>query len=110
MNCENCSKYGSCPFAFSEESEMIQNYGCLPSNIEIVTMRVHYGKTWACHSNPTKPCVGAIEFLKKYNLPFNVIDKKLITENDDWSPYIEKEKFDETIKYLNKIRSKRFIE
>lgn len=76
---------GSCPFNYaSENSQMAQDYGCLPSPLQIETMRVKYGKTWACHSNPKKPCLGAINYLKKKNLPFEVIDKNLITEDSQY--------------------------
>ena len=77
----------SCPFAFTEESEQIQNYGCLPTPREIMNMRINHGKTWACHSNPDKPCLGAMEYLNRYGHPFKVIDRELVTEEDDWSKY-----------------------
>lgn len=80
-----CNKECSgCPFAFSEESEKIQDYGCLPTHIEIVRMRVDFGKTWACHADPKKPCAGAIAHLKEKGLPYQMIDKTLATEQSDF--------------------------
>jgi hypothetical protein len=77
----------SCPFAFTEISETIQNYGCLPEPQDIVRMRVVHGKTWACHSNPELPCIGAIQHLRDNGLPYNVIDPVLLTEKSDWYLY-----------------------
>lgn len=76
---KDCSK-SSCPFAKTEESEMIQAYGCLPTSYDILVMRVGHGKTWACHSDPSKPCVGAIKELKRLNLDSKILDKTLINE------------------------------
>jgi len=77
-----------CPFSFTDHSEYVQNLGCLPTPYEIRNMRVEHGKTWACHSNPTKPCTGAIRWLKKEGLPHKVIDPILLTENSDWHLYV----------------------
>lgn len=88
-NCKNCSK-DDCPFAFTDASELAQSYGCLPSPYDIIQMRIQSNKTWACHSDDKKPCLGAINYLKEHNLPFKVIDKKLVTLDDDWSLFIKK--------------------
>jgi hypothetical protein len=73
----------SCPFAYTDESEQIQNYGCLPTPLEIINMRVTHNRTWACHSDTTKPCIGAIRRLKELRLPHSVT-LPLVTEDDDW--------------------------
>lgn len=86
-NCIDCSTKGACPFSFTDESEQVQNYGCLPTPYQIVQMRER-GKTWACHSDIHKPCLGAINYLKEKGLDFTVIDTELITEKDDWSIYV----------------------
>ena len=85
MACCKDDEFSSCPFAFTENSEQVQNYGCLPTPYGIIQMRVKHGKTWACHQSPDKPCIGAIKYLKENNMPHEVLDSKLITEQDDWS-------------------------
>lgn len=90
MNCKECSTIGGCPFAWTEESAQIQNYGCLPTPYEIITMRQKHGKTWACHSNQDKPCLGAIEYQKEKGLEWRVIDSDLVTDDSDWSEYVKK--------------------
>ena len=82
-----CHINGSCPFAFTEESEYAQNTGCLPSPYEIVIMKIQYGKTWACHSNPSQPCRGALLHLKTNGEDASVIDSNLITEMSDWGKF-----------------------
>lgn len=90
MVCDHDSHECTCPFAFTEASERVQNYGCLPTPYEIMVMRVEHGKTWACHSDTTKPCVGAIQALHEKGLPYKVIDTELLTESSDWGRYATK--------------------
>lgn len=87
MGCVSKGEESACPFAFSDLSEQIQNYGCLPTPQEIVVMRVHHGKTWACHEDTTKACAGAIQHLKRNGLPHTVIDPQLVTEKDPWEQF-----------------------
>lgn len=88
MVCDLESEQCSCPFAWwTEISNQAQNYGCLPSPADIVNMRVKHGKTWACHSDYAMPCAGAIQYLKEKNIPYKIIDTKLITLDDDWSTF-----------------------
>ena len=82
----------SCPLAFTDESEVIQNYGCLPSPAEILDMRVKSGKTWACHSNHKKPCLGGLLFIRDKGYDFKVVDSKLVTEMDDWREFVDNER------------------
>lgn len=89
ITCEYCSTEGSCPFSFSDESEIVQGYGCIPTPYDIIQMRQKHGKTWACHSNPDKPCLGALNYMKQKQLPYKVIDTKLITLDDNWEKYCD---------------------
>lgn len=102
MACDLNSDKCSCPFAFTESSERVQNYGCLPTPMDIVSMRVHHGKTWACHDEPTKPCLGGIKFLREKGLPHRVIDHDLVTERNDWGQYIDDDKAHELAQELNR--------
>lgn len=87
--CDKDCQNTSCPFAFTDYSEMIQNYGCLPTPYEIRNMRVIHGKTWACHSDYSKPCIGAINFLKEKDLPHKVIDPNFLTEESNWHQFVK---------------------
>lgn len=89
MTTNECSTIGCCPFSFSSESERVQNYGCLPTPYQILAMRNKYGKTWSCHNNPDKPCLGALNYLKEKNLDYKVVDIELLTEDSDWHLYIK---------------------
>lgn len=90
MTCnKECHTEGACPFAWTEESDIVQNHGCLPTPMDIVGMRVIHGKTWACHEDTSKPCKGALLYLKEKNLPYKVLDKNLLTETDNWHHYID---------------------
>lgn len=106
-SCIHCSK-NSCPFALTDESEQIQNYGCLPTPQDILVMRVQYGKTWACHSNTKKPCLGALERLIKLKLPYKVVDKDFIDESSDWSDYVKADK--KTLDLIKQRGIERYID
>jgi hypothetical protein len=83
-----CHVDGSCPFACSEASDIAQNYACLPTAYDIKVMRLQHGKTWACHSDPSKPCQGAVQHLKRNGEDASVIDPQLITEESDWGELV----------------------
>ena len=53
-----------CPFAFTDASEEVQNYGCLPTPFEIIEMKRETGHNWSCHSNEKKICKGFVEHVK----------------------------------------------
>lgn len=86
MSCitQSCHKQGACPFAFNDLSEQAQNYGCLPTPYQIIQMRQEHGKTWACHSDTTKPCLGAIKYMKEKGMEYKVIDNNLVDETSEW--------------------------
>lgn len=82
-----CTTLGACPFAPTEESEIVQNYGCLPTRYEIRQMRIKHGKSWACHKDHSKPCLGAILDLKEHGHDYKV--NELIAEEDAWDEYVD---------------------
>lgn len=60
----------TCPFAYTDESERVQNYGCIPSASDIVKEMASTNKNWACHDD-NKICRGAANHHKEHNLPFD---------------------------------------
>lgn len=87
MNRRKCCTVGACPLAYNEVSENAQQYGCLPSGFDIVVMKIKYNRTWACHSNPTQPCLGGLKILKKNNMPYKV-EGELLTLESNWEDFI----------------------
>lgn len=79
-----CHVNGSCPFSFTDESEYAQNLGCLPTPLEIVNMRQIHGKTWACHSDTSRPCAGAMEYMKEKGMKYKQIDPEMLNEESNW--------------------------
>lgn len=61
---------GGCPFnaGMTEEAEMAQNYGCLPTPCEIIQLKRTSGQNWACHSDETKVCAGLCHAAKPEGL------------------------------------------
>lgn len=100
MSCKKCSTEGGCPFASSEESEIIYNFGCLPEPVAIMALRIKKGKTWACHENTRKPCLGALNALKEHGLPFKIIDKELVDEGNYHKYMASNEEIDEVYNLL----------
>ena len=83
-----CSTLGSYPFADSTESMIAENSDCLPTQYDIIEMRVKHGKTWACHSDESKPCKGALRAMRERGIECTVIDPELVTLDDDWTKLI----------------------
>lgn len=57
---------------------------CLPTAMELVTLRKDYGVTWACHSDFKKPCKGVITLLADKNLDNKIVNDKLFNL-EDWN-------------------------
>lgn len=89
-NYKACYVDGGCPFSGSDQSEVIQNYGCLPSPYEIINMAKNHGRKWACHSDISKPCKGAIQYIKENKISVTYIDDApLVNDRDNWKLYVD---------------------
>ena len=60
----------TCPFALTEESERVQNYGCLPTPSEILRIKRDHGLNWHCHGDldEKKMCAGFVEAARELGL------------------------------------------
>lgn len=69
----------TCPFSFSEEAEMVQNYGCLPDRFDIIRMKEKSGHNWACHGDETVLCGGFARYVMDRRPDLNIKEGKLIS-------------------------------
>ena len=60
----------TCPCAFTEESEQVQNLACLPTISDLISIK-NRGKNWACHMDETKACAGFAVFCKEESIPYD---------------------------------------
>lgn len=58
----------SCPCVFTEESEISQNYGCLPDHHTIISDYLENKGHWKCHSAKRR-CGGLQQIIERENLP-----------------------------------------
>ena len=61
----------TCPFAETAEAEQAQNYGCLPTRQDIMTMHRDDGRDWACHGNATQVCAGLVAECREHGVSFD---------------------------------------
>jgi hypothetical protein len=79
-----------CPCTYTEESEIISNYGCLPDWNNLVEYYLNNKGIWKCHSKD-RVCGGLIEILKSNDIPLNKNNSLLITEDNPLcSTYLRK--------------------
>lgn len=60
----------TCPFAMTEESERVQNWGCLPCEFEIMQVKRETDKNWSCHMDETRMCSGFVEAARELGLDY----------------------------------------
>lgn len=80
----------ACPFNFfSEESMMVQNYGCLPEPYDILEMYKEDDVVWGCHEtsekdNNLKPCIGFLKYAKRNGIDVKPKGKTIV-DYDQWN-------------------------
>ncbi len=57
----------ACPFALTDQSEYVQNLGCLPDTHDLIK-ETRAGYVWGCHETD-KPCAGQAEWFKGPEYP-----------------------------------------
>lgn len=69
-----------CPFNYTDEADIIQNYGCLPDKKDIIQLKEN-NADWKCHSKE-HICMGLVEvytgdnWMAKSNRKFLDVEKK----------------------------------
>lgn len=69
----------TCPFSWSDEAEIVQNLGCLPTPHEIITMKEKSGHNWACHDNKNVLCGGFANYVKTQRPDLDIHKGNLIS-------------------------------
>lgn len=70
-----------CPCTYTNESEIISNYGCLPDSMNLVEFYLTNKGIWKCHSKD-RVCGGLLHVLKLNNIPLDKNNQLLITEDN----------------------------
>jgi len=73
-----------CPFAFTDISERVQNYGCLPTPGEFIRIKEETGHNLSCHDDATKVCIGFARHMKEIGKP---IRGGLTISNELWQTH-----------------------
>lgn len=97
MACNGTGGCMTCPFAVTDESEQVQNYGCLPEPYQIIDMKKKSGHNWACHDDETVVCGGLAKRLKD-DFPSLSIKEGNLISYDTWYFKGEKEALEEADK------------
>lgn len=61
----------ACPFAFTAESEAVQNLACLPTPQEAMQIMRDHGKNWCCHEDEGSPCAGQVAFCRDEGIDYD---------------------------------------
>lgn len=60
----------ACPLAFTDKSEMVQNYGCLPEPYDIYALKRKFNRNWHCHEDDNKVCIGFVQWAKEHGIDY----------------------------------------